>query len=276
MKSIFKLYILFFICLLSNSCQKEFSISNELIPPVLDADAKNFLDSAGIADTSLKDAVYDLVKQLKDSSLWNKFMAIYPMVGGTSASTKWNLKDPRNNDEAFRLTFSGNPVFATTGVLFPTNNDYANTHLNDSLLINADNSISYYSRTQNTVSGFDMGCHDKAFPFNEMAIYIANDATDYFGFYNSDYTPDNTIGLFMISTNPTNIWWYENGIPKFQKGGEPSTFNTDYPILIGYAMEASSGGQRECSFATIGKGFSDREALTFSNIVNEFNRRLNR
>lgn len=274
MKYFLQLIAIITLCISINACQKE--LTDEVKIPVLDMDAKAFLDSAGIVDTTIKYAVNDLVIQLKDSALWNKFMAVYPMVGGTAASTKWNLKDPRNVDAAYRLSFNGNPVFAATGVLFPTNNDYANTHLNDSLLINVDNSISYYSRTQNTVSGFDMGCHDKAKPYNEMAIYHANDATDYFGFLNSKYKPASTIGLFMISTNPNNILWYENGIQKFEKGGAPSTRNTDYPILIGYAMEASSGGKRECSIATIGKGFSGAEAMTFYNIVDNFNNQLNR
>jgi hypothetical protein len=49
-----------------------------------------------------------------------KFMAIYPLVGGTQSTTKWNLKDPRDLDAAYRLSFYGNPVYAGTGILFST------------------------------------------------------------------------------------------------------------------------------------------------------------
>lgn len=86
------------------------------------------------------------------------------MVGGTATTTKWNLKDPRNSDDAYRLTFYGTPVYASTGVLFPTTSDYADTHLTDHVFNNNDNSISYYSRTQNKVSGYDMGCSDNTAP----------------------------------------------------------------------------------------------------------------
>ena len=99
------------------------------------------------------------------------------MVGGTANTTKWNLKDPRDSDGAYRLTFYGNPVFASTGILFPTTLDYADTHLADSAIGGYNNaSISYYSRTQNAISGYDMGCSDGTVPYNELSIYA--DAPD--------------------------------------------------------------------------------------------------
>ena len=56
------------------------------------------------------------------------------MVGGTATTTKWNLKDPRDSDAAYRLIFKGTPVYASTGVLFPTTADYADTHLADNAI----------------------------------------------------------------------------------------------------------------------------------------------
>ena len=56
--------------------------------------------------------------------------AVYPFLGGTSSSCKWNLKDPRNLDAAFRLTFSGGWTFSSTGALPNGVNAYANTYWN--------------------------------------------------------------------------------------------------------------------------------------------------
>jgi hypothetical protein len=53
--------------------------------------------------------------------------AIYPFVGGTASSHKWNLKDPRNLDAAFRLIFNGGMTHSSTGVLFNGTNGWANT-----------------------------------------------------------------------------------------------------------------------------------------------------
>src|SRR5450631_2876242 len=135
-----------------SSCQKEFLNPNGKDSTVYDADALKFIDSTGITDSVQKIAINNFVNQLKDSALWTKFIAIYPMEGGSANTTKWNLKDPRDLDAAYRLTFYGTPVYSVAGVLFPTLSEYADTHVNDSILNYNDNSISYYSGTQNTVN----------------------------------------------------------------------------------------------------------------------------
>ncbi len=203
-------------------------------------------------------------------------MAIYPMVGGTAATTKWNLKNPINSDAAYRLTFNGAPAFAATGVLFPTIADFADTHLSDSLLSYNDNSISYYSGTQNTVSGYDMGCYDKASPYNEVAIYHTSDASVWFGFYDRKPSPSNTKGLFMFSATASGISRYENGQIKSSSSTAPVEGSTGYPILLGTVAGASSGGERECALATIGSGLTAAEALTFYNIAQNFQTNLGR
>ena len=272
-----KIYLLIGLtCIIAISCSKEKSI-HEPESFKYEIEAKKFLDSAQIKEDTVKmKAINNLVVQLKDSGLWAKFTAIYPMVGGTAQSTKWNLKDPRDVNEAYRLTFSGNPVFAQTGVLFPTNADYANTHLYDSTMKYDDNSISYFSRTQNKVSGYDMGCIDSKGPFNEMAIYHSSNATDYFGLYRYGYAPEKTVGLFLISTSAKDVVWSENGIPTYSRNGPPKNEYTGFPMLIGWCLNANSGGQRECSFATIGKGLSERDVKAFYKIVSDFQIKLNR
>ena len=243
---------------------------------VIDADATNFINAAKITDTAQKKAIQSLVKDLKDSSLWGKFMAIYPFVGGTEASTKINLKDPRDLDEAFRITYHGTPVIAATGVLFPTTSDYADTHLYDSLLTYNDNSISFFSRTQNTVSGYDMGCHDNIAPFNQITIYHESNGSAYFGFNFWTPTPANTKGLFMFSAIGDKVFWFENGIATKQKDSSAVDEFTNFPMLIGWCQNATAGGQRECGFSTIGKGLTEAEALTFYNIVAKYQNELKR
>lgn len=241
-----------------------------------ETDAKKFIDSSGITDSVTKLAINNLVIQLKDSSLWGNFNAIYPMVGGSATSMKWNLKDPRNLDAAYRLTFSGSPTYASTGVLFPTTSDYADTHLADNALpAYNNNSIAYYSRTQNTLSGYDMGCADNVFYYNEFTIYHSGDATSWFG-YGGYLTPASTKGLFMMSSTSTNVKRYENGVVTSSKGSAPTTGFTNLSILIGKVAAAPAGGRRECALASIGQGLTDAQAATFYNIVQNFETALGR
>jgi hypothetical protein len=278
MKNTSKLLAILSLSFCLSSCQKEFSIENDLSSPqvAFDTDAQSFISISGITVDAEKTCVNNFVKQLKDSGLWTKFRAIYPMVGGTASTTKWNLKDPRDLDVAYRLTFKGTPVYATTGVIFPTISDYADTHLADSELNYNDNSISYYSRTQNTVDGYDMGCLDHGSPYNEMAIYHTGDASNWFGYYKYGSAPANTVGLFMFSATVSDVKRYENGVVKNSSGASPVKGATGYSILLGTVKGASSGGSRECALATIGNGLTDAEALTFYNIVQNFETKLNR
>jgi hypothetical protein len=277
MKKSLRFLMIIFICWFVASCQKPFNEPVVVTPPVTyDTDALHFLDSASISDTVARNAVNDFIKALKDSSLWSKFIAIYPMVGGSATSAMYNLKDPRNSDAAFRLTFYGSPLFSQTGVLFPTNNEYADTHFSDNLFTYNNNAISYYSLTQNLVDGYDMGCSDNVAPYNEFAIYNSGDASNWFGYYKYGWAPPKTVGLFIMSSTANDVKRYENGIPTDSKGSAPSAGSTDFNVLIGYVNGADSGGHRECGLATIGQGLSDSDVLTFYNIVQNFEGSLGR
>ncbi len=262
------------------SCKKnKDSVVTPDPPPVVityDSDAQKFFDSSAVSDTLQKSAINTLVKQLKDSSLWSKFMAIYPMVGGSASSSKFNLKDPRNADAAYRLTFNGAPSFSGTGVLFSTPSDFADTHINDSLITYNDNSISYFSRTQNTINGYDMGCSDNTPPYNEFAIYQSSDATNWFGYYKFGVITANTKGLFTLTSTTNDVKRFENGVMAVAKGSAPTAGFTGINILVGSVKNTTSSGQRECALAAVGQGLSDVQAMTFNNIVHNFESKLDR
>jgi hypothetical protein len=180
-------------------------------------------------------------------------------------------------DASYRLTFYGTPVFAKTGVLFPTIFDYGDSHLNDTAIggyMNA--AISYYSRTQNSISGYDMGCTDRSTPFNELSIYSNSaDKSEWFGFSENRFSPQTT-GLFMFTSSATNVTRFRNGILVSAKGSPPINSYTRLSFLVGNSRMTMHPGQRECALATIGYGLSDAEALTFYTIVQNFENSLGR
>jgi hypothetical protein len=273
-----KLIFVIIISSLIYSCQKPFLDPNPPFYPVnYDPNAKIFVESTGVTDTTQINAINNFVIDLKNASLWPKFKAIYPMVGGSLASIKWNLVDSRDLDAAFRLTFYGSPVVTASGVLFPTLSDYADTHLADTSIGGAYNSsISYYSTTQNTISGYDMGCIDSMTPYNELSIYSNTpDNSEWFGFSQPILSP-NTTGLFMLSASATNATRYRNGVIAGQRGAAPINIYTDLSFLIGRSRVSLHNGQRQCALVTIGNGFSDSDAQTFYNIVQKFETSLGR
>ena len=262
------------------SCQKSSSTPTDDTSTIkYDTAATVFFNSGQIADTTTKRAINDLVVQLKNDSLWDKFLAIYPMVGGTASSTKWNLKDPRDIDAAFRITWNGAPVFNTTGVTCSTTNDWGDTHLADSLLSYDNTSMSFYSETSNQVAGYDMGCSNGIFPYNIMAIYedFNNDIVNtlYNAYGSTQYQPSKTTGLFTNSSKDGKVVRYDNGVSVADLGS-PSDAYTNLPITIGKVSDDDRNGQRECSFAAIGQGLTATEAQQFYNIVQTFQTTLAR
>ena len=92
-----------------------------------DTDAQAFITAAGITDSTQQNAVNQLVLDLKSYSLWTKMSAIYPFVGGTSTTHKFNLKDPRDLDVAYRLAFFGGWTHNANGITGNGTNTYADT-----------------------------------------------------------------------------------------------------------------------------------------------------
>lgn len=118
-----------------------------------DTDALAFIIAAGITDNTQKTAVNDFVIALKDASIWTKMLAVYPFIGGTAASHKYNLKDPQDTDAAFRLTFSSgtnthNSAGWTNSSTYADTKFNPNTHLPSTLY-----SFGFRVSSQNLSSG---------------------------------------------------------------------------------------------------------------------------
>jgi hypothetical protein len=124
----------------------------------LDADALAFINAAGITDRTEQSAVNTLVSSLKSFGLWTKMQAIYPFVGGTAASHKFNLKNPQDTNAAFRLLFLGGWTHSSGsngGALPNGTNAYAISYFSPSVqqTVNS-NGMGIYV-TQYTVAGAD-------------------------------------------------------------------------------------------------------------------------
>ena len=112
-----------------------------------DPDAVAFLAAAGITDATITSAICTLVSSMKSNGTWAKMNAIYPMVGGTATTHKFNLKNPLDTNAAFRLSFVGGWTHSSNGALPNGTNAYAETYLRvDSLSQNSTHN-SYYSRS---------------------------------------------------------------------------------------------------------------------------------
>jgi hypothetical protein len=154
---------------------------------VSDADAQAFITAAGITDNTQKTAINTLVLSLKANNIWQKFKAIYPFVGGTATTHKFNLINPADTNAAYRLTFTGGWTHSSTGALPNGTNAYANTYLDtqNDLSLNSGH-FSFYSRTNAPTAAIriDMGALRPG-PDSYSDLNSSNSNLTYFRFNNT-------------------------------------------------------------------------------------------
>ena len=232
--------------------------------PSYDADAKKFIDSSGITDTIQKRAINTLVVQLKDSSLWSKMICVYPLVGGTASTTKWNLKDPRDLDAAYRITFSGGWTFSNNGANPNGINSVANSHFNPSVSGTlTSQAFGYDSRENVSSSNIDFGVDNN---INNIYGYLSYAGqTAYSSIYSASYLNPIRVGsnyFYQVSRVGTNVSVYDNG--SLLRSGTLATSSL-YNGVIKFGMAG-----RELDFFYISTGLTASEMLMMYNIVSQF------
>jgi hypothetical protein len=133
----------------TNAAGSAEATSNSLT--ITDADAQAFFTASGLTGATNLTAINNLVVALKGFGIWTKMKAIYPMIGGTAALHKWNLKDPQDTNAAFRLVFNGGWTHSSTGATPNGTNGWANTFFNsDDITTTGLQSYGVYLRTNPT------------------------------------------------------------------------------------------------------------------------------
>jgi hypothetical protein len=250
-----------------------------------DADAQAFITASGISGTEAT-AINTLVVTLKSANIWTKMKAVYPMVGGTATSCKWNLKNPVDSNAAYRLVFSGGGTFSANGYLPNGTNAYADTFLvPSSALTNNSTHVSFYSRTNSSGLYFDIGSGQPTGQYFDLALNITGNI--YADQYNNSTgrittANANSQGFYISSRTTSNVF------KLFKNAAQLGTTNVN--ASNGFASITSSfylsalhegGGNlyfsnRQCAFASIGDGLTDAEALSLYNAVQLFNTTLGR
>jgi hypothetical protein len=256
-----------------------------------DSDATAFLTAAGITDATQSSAIGTLVGSLKSAGVWSKMRAIYPFIGGTASTHKWNLKDPRDLDAAYRLAFSGNWTHSATGATPDGSTAYANTFAVPSTFF-SDYTGAYglYLRTNPASStGYrvDMGAQFFSDPTsNRFLQHIGStDDNSYYDWRNRVTVATSTVGsvtgFHVVSRTSTSLMTvYRNG--NSVASGTSSDITTDLPnraLYIG-AQNHSDGpslhSNREQSFVFLSESLSGSEVTAVNAAVQAFQTALGR
>jgi hypothetical protein len=247
---------------------------------ITDADVLAFITAASITDNTQKSAINTLVTQLKGYGIWTKMKAVYPFVGGSASSHKFNLKDPRDSNAAYRLGFFGGGTHSATGYQTNGTTAFAHTYLNPAARLPITSGFGFYSRTNNTTGAqSDMGA-EYYFPIQVFESVNVN-GNRYIG-VNSDtfgltFADTDTRGFYqMYRTNSTTIKTLKN-TTSYSAASTYATPSLD--IFIGARNEinvAQVFSLKEFAFAYIQENFTDSDASNLYTAVQAYQTTLGR
>ena len=258
------------------------SNSNTITPPLpsFDPDALAFIYAAEISVTLQKNAINRFVLDLKGYNLWTKFYALYPFVGGSAFSHKFNLKNPLNTNAAFRLTFNGGYVHDSNGITGNGTNSAALTNLVPSTTLSLnDASFSVYSRTSGN-NGFDFSSNT-ATPVNRLIIQYTNGNT-YFDVNNAinatAYTASlNARAFYQSSRKASNdLKLFRNGIAVRSVTTVSASLGAVGCIIGSINTGGTNGSARNYALASISLGMTPAEATNFYTAVQTYQTTLGR
>lgn len=110
----------------------------------------DFLTNTGIVDATITGAVRTLAMRLDDYGIWSKMRALYPFVGGTATTHKYNLKDPRDLDAAYRMIFAGGWTHNSNGITGNGTNTSGDSRLANNVPSQNSLNMGVYNRTAGT------------------------------------------------------------------------------------------------------------------------------
>jgi len=279
----------------SVSAEKGFSISGNA--DLYDQDATAFLQTVNISDTQIRTGINNFVTTLKNNGVWYKMSGIYPFVGSTEYQHKFNLKDPQDSDNSFRLGFSGaGTIHTTSGVDFAGTDDYANVFFNPSGdLTGYPVHLSFLSLADSSADSVDIGCAPfslgnprllvsaeynspnsaifDSYDFTTGRVSISSPNSKAFYAASRINTTSGFMMLFNSSTTPTKSSRTTADISGLAK--------PDFDIFLGAINKGGTPyyeniSNRKFGFFSVGDGLTSGECVNLYSAVKQLQYDLNR
>jgi len=249
-----------------------------------DADALSFITAASITDNTQKTAINNLVKELKQNSIYTKFKAIYPFLGGTGGKHRFNLIKPTMLFSDFYMTFYGGGTHSATGWKLNGVDAAADTSIIPiTHMASNQNNMCFSAYVRERPKGTLVGTDNL-----QRTVLAPNTSgtTTGLSYYalNSIYDSATTTNLpltggFYMNTrlDNTNLKLFKNGVLN-SSVTNVTTGLDNLSILLGArnGYPASLYSDNEIAFASIGSGLTDAEATAFYNAVQAYQTTLNR
>jgi hypothetical protein len=260
------------------------------IATITDPDAYNFIDAAGITDVTQQRAINNLTIGLKTTGLWDKMNAIYPFVGGSAFSHKFNLKNPLDTDAAYRILWFGAITHDSNGI-FTSAGGYGDTRFAPLTALpnvtQSNHMALYHNRGQSVAfAGLaDMGNSSTSGNGFYIAIdYNGGGDGTFVNAYNTSYsvlTSSQTTlnGLYVVTrTDTSQSGYYRRGARTTNTSNTSGPTASPSPRTV-YVLQTNptfGGGNHAMAFASLGTGLTQTDVDNYYTVVQAYQTTLGR
>ena len=250
-----------------------------------DADAATYLNAVLVAGgtgitSTVSAATNTMFVSLKSAGLYTKIEALYPFLGGTTNSTKWNAKNPVDTNAAYRITWGGGITYTQAkGVIGNGTSGVGNTNWVESGTTTGNTTLAFFI-SQTGTTGFELG---RQYGGGWLFLQSSSGTNTRGGIDTSllytltATTNAQAINFFGLTrTNNTQVSFVRAG-----GGVQTITQNTNAgtsPSSLGILAALGFGGytNRGLGSAVIGVGMTTTELGNLRDIITTFNTTLGR
>jgi len=261
----------------------------------IDLDAQAFFNRVSTAGGTLsvneKNAVNQLVLNLKSNSLWTSMKAIYPMVGASAAACAQNLKS-----SSFTGTFTSGWTFLSTGATPNGISAYMDTNcLSNNVFTQGNAGFSVYRRTINVQNGNSKVDFGAAAIFPALPIVYFKGRSGNGRFESGMWSYNTAQGAFVNTLNSQTVGFYQvhrtsntlatgynSGTAWITSTNSNTAYTPNIPrnIFLAAVNDATVGpvdfNDTEYAFASISNGLNSTQASNFYTVVQTFQTTLSR
>lgn len=256
--------------------------------PTADNDAAAWIaqviSDGGSLSTAEQDAVTQLETDLRATSgLYDKLIAIYPLVGGDEASCKYNLKGAATSFD-YTLGFSGSWTYDANGVTGDGTSTYANSNISPNDVAGIGTGIGlhiYLTVNVQSPSSYDWGS-------NETSVIAGFNNTTLYGNFSSP--PSYTTSTGQVSgtgdlyssqhtangAGTTSIWKNGSSVNTASKTWSTTNTNTFFLGNDNRGVTPVEFGNKGFGFAAISNYLDSTQMSALNTAVQTYNTSLSR
>jgi hypothetical protein len=232
-----------------------------------------FATATGITDPTILNALNTFDLGLISNSLDTKTKAIYPMVGGTSTTCKYNFMDARDLDVAFRLQFNGGITFSSNGALPNGTNGFANTYYTPPI---GNAGMFFYARTDTNRFECNIGAYNSA-SSSQSVIFITGE---------SYFSMNSSVFAYVRSPLVQRLGFYAvnrigNDVTAHYRGGTVTAFADKVPTSLPLNLFNRAGSNdlyalNECAGAGLVENYTISEMNILKTLIDNLQTTLSR